>query len=197
MIESDISAAKQRVLDTAETLFMERGYAAVTLRDIADALGVRQASLYHHFPEGKEQLYVAVIEQVFARHRAGMEDAIGQAPANLRCQLAAVAEWLATQPAVNFLGMMYADLPALGTAKAQAVSQIVYEAMFGPLRAVFASAAVRGESRPVNPELMAGFFLALMDGITFSLTQQRHFERAALVGEALSLMVDGLAPRRP
>ena len=44
MHEIEISDAKQRVMETAETLFMKRGYNAVTLRDIADALGIRQAS---------------------------------------------------------------------------------------------------------------------------------------------------------
>jgi hypothetical protein len=42
---------------------------------------------------------------------------------------------------------------------------------------------------------MAGFFLALMDGITFSLTQQQQLPRAALVAEAIALVIDGLAPR--
>jgi len=60
MIASDSSDASARVLDAAEQLFIQHGYAAVTLRTIADALGMRQASLYYHFPEGKEQLFVAM-----------------------------------------------------------------------------------------------------------------------------------------
>jgi AcrR family transcriptional regulator len=40
----DESEARERVLAAAERLFAERGYAAVTLRDIAAAVGIRHAS---------------------------------------------------------------------------------------------------------------------------------------------------------
>ena len=66
---STISAARERVQATAERLFAERGYKAVTLRDIAQELGIRQASLYYHFPGGKEELYVTVTERGLQAHR--------------------------------------------------------------------------------------------------------------------------------
>jgi len=51
-----------RILDRAEALFAERGYHGTTLRDVADAVGLRIPSLYNHF-EGKEALYAAVLER--------------------------------------------------------------------------------------------------------------------------------------
>ena len=70
------SDARQRVLDTAEALFLARGYSAVTLRDIADALAIKQASLYYHFPEGKEQLFVAVLLDGVANHFNSIKAAV-------------------------------------------------------------------------------------------------------------------------
>ncbi|GHO47851.1 helix-turn-helix domain-containing protein [Ktedonospora formicarum] len=55
---SSDSEAHERVLNTAERLFGERGYQVVTLRDIAHEIGIRHTSLYHHFPRGKEELFV-------------------------------------------------------------------------------------------------------------------------------------------
>ncbi|MBZ0309485.1 MAG: TetR/AcrR family transcriptional regulator, partial [Anaerolineae bacterium] len=52
----------------AEHLFAERGYTAVTLRDIAEAVGLRHASLYHHVPGGKEALFIEVTERTMKRH---------------------------------------------------------------------------------------------------------------------------------
>ncbi len=52
----------ERILDAAETLFAERGYAGTTLRDVATAVGLRIPSLYNHFPN-KESLYAAVLER--------------------------------------------------------------------------------------------------------------------------------------
>ncbi len=195
MVETGWSEATERVLDIAERLLMVKGYAATSLRDIAEAAGIRQASLYYHFPEGKEQLYVAVVERVFNRHRLGMEQAVADAPSHLYGQLQAIADWFGNQPPVNFLGMMYADLPALSPAGVRRVSQSAFRTMFGPLRTLFAEAAARGEARPHNPDLMAGFYVALLDGITFSLTQQQHVPRALLTDAAVSLMLYGIAAR--
>jgi TetR/AcrR family transcriptional regulator, cholesterol catabolism regulator len=193
--EPEISDAKQRVLDMAERLFMDKGYASITLRDLAEALNIRQASLYYHFPAGKEQLYVEVVTRVFERHRGGLERAILAAPPDLRSALLAASAWLGSQPPVNFLGMMHSDLPALSQSGAQVVSRTAYTAMFGPLRAALADAHARGEVEALNPDLMAGFFIALMDGITFSLTQQNHLPREALVTAAVDLMLNGVTPR--
>jgi AcrR family transcriptional regulator len=47
--------AREQIIDAAAHLFVERGYAATSTRAIADAVGIRQASLYYHFPR-KEQI---------------------------------------------------------------------------------------------------------------------------------------------
>ena len=41
--------AREEILDAAAELFTNLGYASTSTRGIADAVGVRQASLYHHF----------------------------------------------------------------------------------------------------------------------------------------------------
>lgn len=58
-IEGD---ARNRILDAAFTLFSEKGFAATSMRDIADAVGIKAASLYNHFA-GKQQLFEALIER--------------------------------------------------------------------------------------------------------------------------------------
>jgi len=51
----------ERILDAAEALFAEHGYAGTTLRDVAERVGIRIPSLYNHF-ESKDALYAAVLE---------------------------------------------------------------------------------------------------------------------------------------
>ncbi len=53
----------ERILDAAEVLFAESGYAGTTLRDVAASVGIRIPSLYNHFPS-KDSLYAAVLERV-------------------------------------------------------------------------------------------------------------------------------------
>lgn len=45
------------IVTAAARIFAERGYAAVGMRDVAEAVGVRGASLYHHFASKEEILY--------------------------------------------------------------------------------------------------------------------------------------------
>src|SRR4051794_12705996 len=97
-MEYPISEARQRVLNVAERLFNERGYASVTLKEIADELGMRQASLYYHVPGGKEALFIEVSERGFHRHRQGLEEAITGAASDLREQLRGAARWILAHP---------------------------------------------------------------------------------------------------
>jgi len=54
---------RQALVETARTLFGERGYAATSLDEITSAAKVTKGALYHHF-DGKQELFAAVYEQV-------------------------------------------------------------------------------------------------------------------------------------
>jgi TetR/AcrR family transcriptional regulator, cholesterol catabolism regulator len=47
----------ERLFDTAAGLFCHKGYAATTTREIATAVGIQQASLYHHMASKEDLLY--------------------------------------------------------------------------------------------------------------------------------------------
>jgi AcrR family transcriptional regulator len=51
----------REVLGVAATAFAEKGYLGASIKDIADRLGVRQASLYYYFPS-KEAALAAICE---------------------------------------------------------------------------------------------------------------------------------------
>ena len=50
------------MVDTAAALFRRQGYAATGLSQILHEAGVKPGSLYHHFPQGKQQLAAAVVD---------------------------------------------------------------------------------------------------------------------------------------
>ena len=52
----------ERILDAAEALFAEHGYAGTTLRDVATRVELRIPSLYNHF-SSKDALYAAVLQR--------------------------------------------------------------------------------------------------------------------------------------
>ncbi|MEM1291325.1 MAG: TetR/AcrR family transcriptional regulator [Cyanobacteria bacterium P01_H01_bin.162] len=52
---------RQELLSQCLTLFAERGFGAVTMREIAASLGVSTGTLYHYFPN-KERIFVQLVE---------------------------------------------------------------------------------------------------------------------------------------
>lgn len=59
------ATARDEVLDAAAELFTTAGVAATSTRQIADAVGIRQASLYHHF-RTKDDILVALLSGTVA-----------------------------------------------------------------------------------------------------------------------------------
>jgi len=87
-----------RILDAAEAVFAERGFAGAALRDVADRAGVRAPSLYNHF-ESKASLYAAVLERALGPLlRLLAEAAAGRGPRDSRALVAEVMALLARHP---------------------------------------------------------------------------------------------------
>jgi AcrR family transcriptional regulator len=57
----DWSSTRGRILLEASALFAQRGYFGTSTRDIADAVQIRQPSLFHHF-EAKHEIFRTLVE---------------------------------------------------------------------------------------------------------------------------------------
>ena len=60
---------KQRILDKALELFSAQGYDAVSMGQIAAAVGIKAPSLYNHFP-GKQAIFDALAASTAAQYEA-------------------------------------------------------------------------------------------------------------------------------
>lgn len=59
---------KERILDIALTLFSQRGYDGVSMRDIAAEAGIKAASIYNYYA-GKEDLLDAIVLEIEHRYQ--------------------------------------------------------------------------------------------------------------------------------
>ena len=57
----------RRILDTAERLFVEKGYERASLQDILDETGLSKGAVYHHFAS-KEDIFYAVCSRIGQRN---------------------------------------------------------------------------------------------------------------------------------
>ncbi|MGY1643476.1 TetR/AcrR family transcriptional regulator [Geodermatophilus sp. SYSU D00703] len=65
----DADRTRAEILAVATAEFADRGYAGARINEIADKLSTTKRMIYYYFG-GKEQLYVAVLEQAYSRIRA-------------------------------------------------------------------------------------------------------------------------------
>lgn len=57
---------KERIFDVSIDLFAQKGFDAVTMQEIADAVGIKKASLYYHF-SSKEQILENILQYPMQR----------------------------------------------------------------------------------------------------------------------------------
>jgi AcrR family transcriptional regulator len=193
MSEPITSDAKERVLNVAEQLFSERGYKSVTLRDIATALQIKHASLYHHV-SSKEALFIEVMERSFRRHQAGLETAIHSAGADIEGQLQAAARWLLAQPLLDLGRMMNSDMTAIDEAHAHRLSFTAYESVLMPIAHVFRRAAEAGSIRPIDPPMLGGAILAFVESVHTQRLPLSVYDgdRGVVVDALIDVMLNGL-----
>lgn len=63
---------KDEIIKTAAKLFKEKGYSAVTMRDLATAMGIKAASLYNHI-KSKQEILNEIIISLAEYFTEGME----------------------------------------------------------------------------------------------------------------------------
>ncbi|WP_317172465.1 TetR/AcrR family transcriptional regulator [Gelidibacter maritimus] len=63
---------RDEIINTATKLFKEKGYSAVTMRDLATAMGMKAASLYNHI-NSKQEILKAIIISLAEAFTQGME----------------------------------------------------------------------------------------------------------------------------
>lgn len=86
---SPLSDGAQRILSTAAPLFATKGFAGVSINDIAAGAGTSKANVFHHFPN-KESLYLAAIGSACTSFRNELENLTRNAGEHERLRTIAV-----------------------------------------------------------------------------------------------------------
>jgi len=90
------------ILDAAETRFAERGFSATRLEDVAEAVGIRRASIVYHFRD-KRELYDAVLAGVLEGFRERLQAALvppGPLLARIEAGVGAWVDYVGVRPSL-------------------------------------------------------------------------------------------------
>jgi len=174
------------IVAAARRLFMAHGYRAVSTRRVAEAVGLTQPALYHHFAT-KEELYVAVALHELGRLRAGIERLAGREEV-WSARLHDIARFMLTTVDYDF-PLMYHDMGTeLGAAARERLGAAFYGGIIGPLAALFAEGERAGE---VRDEAQGGLGAAGGAGLFMSLVAHFLDHPVGATGEARKARASG------
>lgn len=191
MHKSEISISRERVLDVAEQLFSEHGYSAVTLRTISTQLQMKVASLYYHFPQGKEELFMAVIERAMQRHQSELNRIIEEKGDDWQGQLYGVAHWLLSQPTLDTTRLVRSDLREISKSHADEIMMHLY-LMIQPVEGIFVTAHTQTGKQMPHPGVLAGVFLSIINGLNISPMSGNNALKIQSADAILQVLIKGL-----
>jgi TetR/AcrR family transcriptional regulator, lmrAB and yxaGH operons repressor len=122
---------RTRILRAALRLFRKHGYHGVGITEILELAQAPKGSMYHHFPDGKEEIGVAVIEEITRGLLAMFEASRTRSTAALITQvgenLAVVMQKTANEVCALFSAFMAErnTSPQLAQAVARAYAQMI------------------------------------------------------------------------
>jgi AcrR family transcriptional regulator len=187
------SSGRDRILDMATELFVSRGYLDVSMREIAEASGLRKATIYHHFRD-KDELFLAVAIRAMRERKTRMEEIVTE-PQPLPGLLEIMAGMQLTQWDSGMMRIaqdMHEHIPESKHDEIHAVLFDIMELYTG----VFARALERGEIIDVNPALAGAAYFHLVSAWMwdpFGHLKDHLLEPSELAKLAVNTLLYGIA----
>lgn len=162
---SNATDTRSALLAEAETLVRTLGYAAFSYGDLSERVGIRKASIHHHFST-KEVLGNALIETYLERFRAQLDELSasgGSVVKQLRCYGDFFSGSLA-EGQMPLCGALAADAAYLPASMQKRV-QAFFELHVAWLKSVLRHGAANGEiSLSATPKRTAMLLLSALQG---------------------------------
>jgi AcrR family transcriptional regulator len=114
-----VHSQRERILDAVAQLSAEKGYANLTLEDVAERAAVSLQAFYEHFTD-KEDAFLVAYEVGHGKGRAIVErvhDEASDWPHGVRAGVTALLEFLASEPAFTHMALVDALIASPRTAE--------------------------------------------------------------------------------
>jgi AcrR family transcriptional regulator len=157
----------REVLDAAAMVFAEKGYLGASTRDIAERLGVRQASLYYYFAS-KEEALATICElgvKDFIFHLREILATSASASEKIRAAMANHLSPLRSRPEADYIRVFALHRHELPNGLRHKVAALAREYQNG-IEELFAAGIARGEFRSdLDPKRTTLAFLGLCNSV--------------------------------
>jgi len=181
---------KEEIIRVAAKLFREKGYSAVTMRDLASEMGIKAASLYNHI-NSKQDILNAIIITLAEEFTAGMkliqssnENCIGKlkqiielhvkiSSQNINAMASLNNDWMHLENELNYYQKLRID----------------YEDDF---RAILKTGISSGEIVNANPEVMMFSVLTTLRSLYIWIPKKDDLNLAELTNTLNQILIHGI-----
>jgi AcrR family transcriptional regulator len=184
----------REVLDVAATAFAEKGYLGASTKDIADRLGVRQASLYYYFPS-KEAALAAICELGVKDFIGNLRDILGRPISSAEKLRAAIANHLAplrTIPEAYYIQVFLRHRHQLPDELRHTVAALAREYQ-GLVEQLFTESVISGQFRSsLDPKRATLAMLGLCNSVISARALPRSSSIDDFIEEYAAILTNGV-----
>jgi TetR/AcrR family transcriptional regulator, cholesterol catabolism regulator len=195
VVDARTDTRRLQIEDAASALFRDRGYAATSVRDIAQALNIQGGSLYAHVAS-KEDVLWSIVSRAADRFHAevGPVAASDAPPADRLRRMIGAHVGVVTSAQKDAVVFLHEWRFLSAERRAQiAQRRDAYESLF---RAVIADGVATGAFRAVEPRLAAMAILTSLNGIATWYTADGPLTPIQIADQHADLFLAGLEQSR-
>jgi AcrR family transcriptional regulator len=184
--KQDPDHTKTRALEAADGLLHQYGYLGVSMDAVAERIGIRKASLYHHFPGGKDEMMLTIAQHLIEVDANGFQHAI-ESHQSARHQLEAMAGFIFSDRRQTDRVLRDA-MRFMPEEHQKSISEGFFQHLFSRVHSTFERGVSTGEFRAHDTELSAWAFLGLIS----ELNGEHNAARPDLAARVVGMLIDGL-----
>ena len=195
---AETADSRAAILDAAKRLFMQDSYRGISMRQIAEAVGVTKAALYYHFQD-KEDLFVAIVEQYLLQMAALIDQvtASGGQGGTVREQVSDLVHRILAQPPEqrSIIRLASQEIGNISPPNRARFLTMYHGQFVGRIAALLQEGMARGELVPVDADVATWSLLGMMYPYFHPTPPTQTAPTAALADQLLQIYFEGMTPR--
>ncbi|WP_344613527.1 TetR/AcrR family transcriptional regulator [Dactylosporangium salmoneum] len=177
-----------KMVEGAALLLAKQGLQATSFSEVLKATGAPRGSIYHHFPEGKDQLVDAALELVAGRMLAGLGELDGRGAVEITRYVIGAWRFVLDRSRLRAGCAVLAVTVAADSEPLLDRAAAIFRAWRARLTELYAAAGVE----PAAAARFATSVIAATEGAVVLCRAERSLEPLELVGEELLERAAGL-----
>jgi AcrR family transcriptional regulator len=190
-----MSDLRQQILVTAKILLIKHGYHGLSMRQIAEAVGVSKAALYYHFKD-KEELLLAILVAYLDEIEAVI-DQVRAEGGDSRQQVLLLIENVLSQPAEKraLIRLSSQEMAQLSVPARATFDRAYHEKFIDKIRGLLRAGMDQGELRSMDPDVATWTLLGMMYPYFYPAHTADVPPPADVAEQLASIYLDGMASR--